>query len=86
MAPELSLPAATEAARPTESDLRLETTRMRLHEIMILRMKTWLPAETLRGLRMPKHSGGSRSGCIFESWSAFAKSRAGPVRTRSCTD
>jgi hypothetical protein len=39
--------------RPTEADLqtRLDAARMRLHEIMILRMKTWLPPETLKGLQ-----------------------------------
>jgi hypothetical protein len=30
---------------------RLDAARMRLHEIVILRMKTWLPAETLERLR-----------------------------------
>jgi hypothetical protein len=36
--------------RPTEADLqaRLDAARARLHEIVILSMKTWLPAETLR--------------------------------------
>jgi hypothetical protein len=38
--------------RPTETDLqvKLEDARMRLHEIVILRMKTWLPTETLKAL------------------------------------
>jgi hypothetical protein len=41
------------APRPTEADLqaKLDAARMRLHEIAILSMKTWLPAETLEGLR-----------------------------------
>jgi hypothetical protein len=40
-------------APPTEADLqvRLDAARMRLHEIVILSMKTWLPEETLKGLR-----------------------------------
>src|ERR1700733_12277856 len=40
-------------AQPTEADLqaRLDAARMRLHEIVILGMKTWLPEETLAGLR-----------------------------------
>jgi hypothetical protein len=35
---------------PTESYLKvkLDAARMRLHEIVILRIKTWLPAETLK--------------------------------------
>jgi hypothetical protein len=39
--------------RPTEADLqaRLDAARQTLHEIVILRMKTWLPEETLRGLQ-----------------------------------
>ena len=39
--------------RPTEADLqaRLDAARMRLHEIVILGMKTWLLPETLKGLR-----------------------------------
>jgi hypothetical protein len=39
--------------RPTEADLqaRLDAARMRLHEIVILRMKTWVREETRRGLR-----------------------------------
>jgi hypothetical protein len=39
--------------RPTEADLqaRLDAARQRLHEIVILRMKTWVPEETRRGLR-----------------------------------
>jgi hypothetical protein len=39
--------------RPTEADLqaRLDASRQRLHEIVILRMKTWVAEETRRGLR-----------------------------------
>jgi hypothetical protein len=39
--------------KPTEADLqaRLEAARQRLQEIVILRMKTWAPEETRRGLR-----------------------------------
>ena len=41
--------------RPTEADLqaRLDAARQRLHEIVILRMKTWIgeEKETRRGLR-----------------------------------
>jgi hypothetical protein len=39
--------------RPTESELqaKLDAARVRLHEVVILRMKTWLPAETLKGLQ-----------------------------------
>jgi hypothetical protein len=39
--------------RPTEADLKakLDAARMRLHEIVILGMKTWLPPEMLKGLR-----------------------------------
>jgi hypothetical protein len=42
-----------ESSRPTEADLqaKLDAARARLHEIVILGMKTWLPAETLKGLR-----------------------------------
>jgi hypothetical protein len=38
---------------PTEADLqaKLDAARIRLHEVVILRMKTWLPEETLKGLR-----------------------------------
>jgi hypothetical protein len=38
--------------RPTEADLqaRLDAARMRLREIVILRMKTWVSEETRRGL------------------------------------
>jgi hypothetical protein len=37
---------------PTEADLqaRLDAARRRLHEIVILRMKTWIREETRRGL------------------------------------
>jgi hypothetical protein len=40
--------------KPTEADLRakLDAARMRLHEIVILGMKTWLPEETLKGLKL----------------------------------
>jgi hypothetical protein len=39
--------------RTTEADLqaRLEAARPRLHEVVVLRMKSWLPAETLKGLQ-----------------------------------
>jgi hypothetical protein len=39
-------------ALPTEADLQatLDAARMRLHEIVILRLKTWLPEETVKGL------------------------------------
>jgi hypothetical protein len=39
--------------RPTESELqaKLDAARFWLHEIVILGMKTWLPADTLNGLR-----------------------------------
>jgi hypothetical protein len=48
--------AARRSSKPpplTEADLqaRLDGARMRLHEIVILRMKTWLPEETLKGLK-----------------------------------
>jgi hypothetical protein len=48
--------AARRRAKPpprTEADLhaKLDAARMRLHEIVILRMKTWLPAETLKDLQ-----------------------------------
>jgi hypothetical protein len=48
--------AASGRAKPaslTEADLqtRLDAARTRLHEIVILRMKTWLPEEMLKGLR-----------------------------------
>jgi hypothetical protein len=38
--------------KPTEADLQagLDAARARLHEIVILRMKTWLPAVTLQRL------------------------------------
>jgi Tfp pilus assembly protein PilN len=38
--------------RPTEADLqaKLDAARKRLHEIVILNMKTWLPAATLQRL------------------------------------
>jgi hypothetical protein len=44
---------SSKPSRLTEADLqaRLDAARQRLHEIVILRMKTWLPAETLKGLR-----------------------------------
>ena len=38
--------------RPTESlQAKFDAARFRLHEIVILGMKTWLPADTLNGLR-----------------------------------
>jgi hypothetical protein len=40
-------PRAAEAAL----DAKLDAARMRLHDIVILGTKTWLPAETLKGLR-----------------------------------
>jgi hypothetical protein len=41
-------------APPTEGDLqaRLDAPGMRLHEVVILRLKTWLPEETMKGLKM----------------------------------
>jgi hypothetical protein len=44
---------ATASAAATEADLqaRLDVARQRLHEIVILRMKTWIREETRRGLR-----------------------------------
>jgi hypothetical protein len=43
---------ARRSPRSTEADLqaKLDAARMRLHEIVILRMKTWLPAKTLKEL------------------------------------
>lgn len=40
-------------APPTEESLqaRLDAARRRVREIVVLGMKTWLPEETLRGLR-----------------------------------
>jgi hypothetical protein len=40
-------------AQPTEAELqaKLNAARTRLHEIVILGMKTWLPPDTLKGLR-----------------------------------
>jgi hypothetical protein len=40
-------------SEPTESELlaKLDAARIQLHEVVILRMKTWLPEETLKGLR-----------------------------------
>jgi hypothetical protein len=40
-------------ALPSEAELqaRLDAARMRLHEIVILRMMTWLSVETQKGLR-----------------------------------
>jgi hypothetical protein len=48
--------AASGRAKPaplTEADLqtRLDAARQMLHEIVILSMKTWLPAETLKDLQ-----------------------------------
>jgi hypothetical protein len=42
-----------ESPPPTEADLqaKLDAARARLHEIVILGMKTWLPEETRKGLR-----------------------------------
>jgi hypothetical protein len=42
--------------RPTEADLqsKLDAARMRLREIVVLRMKTWIREETRRGLRDAK--------------------------------
>jgi hypothetical protein len=39
--------------RLTEAELlaKLDAARIQLHEVVILRMKTWLPEETLKGLR-----------------------------------
>ena len=39
--------------RTTEADLqaRLEAASTLLHEVVVLRMKSWLPAETLKGLQ-----------------------------------
>jgi hypothetical protein len=39
--------------RPTEADLqaKLDAARARLHEIVVLRMKTWLPSVTLQRLQ-----------------------------------
>jgi hypothetical protein len=52
--------------RPTEADLqaRLDVARMRLHEIVILRMKTWIREETRRGLRRgsPRSAAGRPQG------------------------
>jgi hypothetical protein len=44
---------ATDPPRPTEADLlaKLDAARVRLREIVILRMKTGIPEETRRGLR-----------------------------------
>jgi hypothetical protein len=49
----LALPRTEFRPRPTEADLRarLDAARQRLHEIVILRMKTWVAEETRRGLR-----------------------------------
>jgi hypothetical protein len=64
-------------SQPTETDLqaRLDAARMRLHEIVILRMKTWLPEEMLKACARPKRSSGSRSDYIFACWSKSALDR-----------
>jgi hypothetical protein len=48
----------TKPPRPTEADLqaRLDAARKRLHEVVILRLKTWLPTETLNGLQSAEAS------------------------------
>jgi hypothetical protein len=48
--------AAAKRQKPltlTEADLqaKLDAARIRLHEVVILSMKTWLPEETMNGLR-----------------------------------
>jgi hypothetical protein len=67
--------AAAKRPKPpksTEADLqaRLDAARVRLHEIVILRMKTWLSADTLGELCEAEAFRLDRSGCIFASWSA----------------
>jgi hypothetical protein len=61
--------AAARRAKPPplkEADLqaKLDAARVRLHEIVILRMKTWLPAETLKDLQWAERSHGSRSDAL----------------------
>jgi hypothetical protein len=49
----VAAPKRPKPPRPAEADLlaKLDGARMRLHEIVILRMKTWLPEETRKALR-----------------------------------
>jgi hypothetical protein len=74
--------------RPTEADLlaKLHGARIRLREIVILRMKTWLPPETRGKLREAEAWRRGRFGCVTASWSAFARSStsAEPSGTSRC--
>jgi len=60
--------------RPTDAELqaKLDAARARLHEIVILRMKTWLPAVTLKRLE-DAEQWRRREGCTFGCWSASAR-------------
>jgi hypothetical protein len=48
----VAAPGSSKPAPPNEAGLqaKLDAARMRIHEIVVLRMKTWLPEETLKGL------------------------------------
>jgi hypothetical protein len=69
--------------RPTEADLqaRLDASRQRLHEIVILRMKTWVAEETRRGLREAEDWRRERVRFTSRYWSDFARSSAGAERS-----
>jgi hypothetical protein len=66
----------------TEADLqaRLDAARARLHEIVILGMKTWLPAETLKGLQWAEAFRREQVRMHFRILTRFAMSK-GPCET-----
>jgi hypothetical protein len=63
--------------RPTEAEVqaKLDAARARLHEIVILSMKTWLPAETLKGLREAEAWRRERVRLHFRCWSLCEQCR-----------
>jgi hypothetical protein len=52
---------------PIEADLqaKLDSARMRLHEIVILSLETWLRRRRFKGCVMPNSGDGGRSGCTL---------------------
>jgi hypothetical protein len=78
--------AASGRAKPaplTEADLqtRLDAARQMLHEVVILRMKTWIREETRRGLREAEEWRRGEVRLHFQVLERFRESSAGERRS-----
>jgi hypothetical protein len=64
--------------QPTEAEVqaKLAAARQRLHEIVVLQIKSWLPTATLNGLREAETWRRGEVRLHFQCWSAFPRCAA----------